>query len=71
MGNILAANPQVRALIIGNTVQGHVNGQGINVQAQRSGSTAISGTSRADVAVQNNTLSNNATDIRAIAMVQQ
>ncbi|WP_346292473.1 right-handed parallel beta-helix repeat-containing protein [Sphaerothrix gracilis] len=67
VGTILAGNPQLRASITNNTIQGHSNGQGINIQAQQNGSTVVNGTSQADVAIQSNTLSNNSTDVRAIA----
>ncbi|MFE4106375.1 right-handed parallel beta-helix repeat-containing protein [Almyronema epifaneia] len=68
VGNLLAGNPQIRALITGNTIQGHGSGQGINLQAQRNAAGgAVAGVSRADVAIESNTLSTNATDIRAVA----
>ncbi|MGD1907418.1 MAG: right-handed parallel beta-helix repeat-containing protein [Leptolyngbyaceae cyanobacterium] len=70
VGSVAATGAQLRALLSGNTITGHTNGQGINGVTQDSAltpGTAINGNSQTDVAIQQNTLNNNATDIRAIA----
>ncbi|MEO0538905.1 MAG: right-handed parallel beta-helix repeat-containing protein [Cyanobacteria bacterium P01_A01_bin.123] len=70
VGSVAATGAQLRALLSGNTITGHTNGQGINVVTQDSAitpGTAINGSSQTDIAIQQNTLNNNATDIRAIA----
>lgn len=70
VGSVATTGAQLRALLSGNTITEHTNGQGINVITQDSAitpGTAINGNSQTDIAIQQNTLSNNATDIRAIA----
>ena len=69
VGSDTAAGAQVRALLSGNTITGHADGQGINLVAQDSAATpgtAINGSSQTDIAIQQNTLNNNATDIQAL-----